>query len=58
MNICDDLMLAARFLMDDGFSLEADDAIRIGMALAEMSGQMRATMREAAPNNEKEHGTG
>jgi hypothetical protein len=41
--ICADLKLAARFLMEDGFSLEADEAVRVGIGLAELAGTMRAT---------------
>ena len=51
-----DLMIAARFLMDDGYSVEHDAAFRIGLSLAELSGMMR--MQEfKITGHEKEHGT-
>jgi hypothetical protein len=39
--LCEDLKTAARFLMDDGFSLDHEEAFRIGLALAELAGSMR-----------------
>lgn len=36
-----DVLTAARFLLDDGFSVDASEAIRIGMVLCELAGMMR-----------------
>lgn len=40
--ICDDLRSAARFLMNDGHSLDAAEAVRLGISLAELTGMLRA----------------
>lgn len=56
MKIVDDLLHAARFLMDDGFSLDAAESVRIGIALAELAGMISAEERHLA-DNEKERGT-
>jgi hypothetical protein len=39
--LCEDLKIAARFLMDNGFSLDHEEAFRIGLVLAELAGSMR-----------------
>lgn len=48
--IADDLREAARFLMDDGYSIDTDEAVRIGLNLCELAG----VMRQAERDDEKE----
>lgn len=51
-----DLMIAAQFMMDDGFSIEGAEAMRIGLSLAELAGMIRAEQERQA-SDEKERGT-
>jgi hypothetical protein len=52
--LCDDLKQAARFLMEDGHSLDSDEAMRIGTALIELAGFMRAAEQSAEPSEERQ----
>ena len=38
--LSDDLMTAARFMLEDGFSLDDGEAVRVGMRLAKLAGMV------------------
>ena len=40
IGLSDDLMTAARFLIEDGCSLDDGEAVRIGLRLAKMAGMV------------------
>lgn len=41
MTIIDDIKLAARFLLEDGFSIDEAEAVRVGMALVALAERMK-----------------
>jgi hypothetical protein len=51
VKICDDLMTVARFLVDDSGQIDSDEALRIGLAIAEFVGHMRAVHMQIEDGN-------
>lgn len=55
MTLRDGLLTAARFLLEDGSSIDGAEAVRIGIRLAELAGM--TSVIESGGGNEKEQGT-
>jgi hypothetical protein len=47
MTVRSDLLKAARFLLEEGASLETEEAIRIGLTLAQIAGAMSVRSRRS-----------